>query len=89
MKTVIAMKHSLSFLEIGELPEGYTAEEVTKELSPDHSFDQIQISAGILRTIRDSRITHLTGDASVLRTFRIDREKFSRAKPSTKMSFSY
>jgi hypothetical protein len=80
MKTVIAMKHSLSFLEIGEVPEGYTAEEVTKELSPDHSFDQIQIAAGILRTIRDSRITHLTGDASVLRTFRIDREKFSRAK---------
>jgi hypothetical protein len=76
-------------LEIGELPEGYTAEEVTKELSPDHSFDQIQIAAGILRTIRDSRITRLTGDASKLRTFRIDREKFSRARPSTKMSFSY
>lgn len=89
MKTVIAMKHSLSFLEIAEVAEGYTAEEVTKELSPDHSFDQIQIAAGILRTIKDSRITRLTGDASDFRTLAMDRERFSRAKPATRMSFSY
>ena len=89
LKTVLAMKHSLSFLEIGDTPEGYTAEEITKELSPDHSLDQIQIAAGILRTIRDSRIIRLTGDASELRVLAVDRDKFSRAKPTSSMSFSY
>ena len=89
MKTVLQMKHSLSFLEMGETPEGYTAEEVTKELSPDHSLDQIQFAAGILRAIRDSRIARLTGEATDWQLLSLDRDAFSRAEPPTRMSFSY
>jgi hypothetical protein len=88
-KTILAMRHSLSYLDLDDTPEGYVAEEVTLELSPEYSYEHIRIAAGVLSTIRDMRIARLKGRAASLNLFSIDRNKLSTLKPVTSMSFSY
>jgi hypothetical protein len=79
---VVSMKHSLSFLEISEEPEGYTGECVTKELSPNYSYNLIAIIANVLTIIREMRLARIRG-------INLDREKLLSTQPHSRMSFSF
>lgn len=86
-KTILAMRHSLSYLDLDDTPEGYVAEEVTLELSPEYSYEHIRIAAGVLSTIRDMRIARLKGRAASLNLFSIDRKRIVNPEASHEYEF--
>jgi hypothetical protein len=88
-KSILAMRHSLSYLELEDTPEGYVAQEITLELSPEYSYEQIRVAAGVLATIREMRIARLKGKADSLNVFSIDHDRLASLKPVSSMSFSY
>ena len=84
---IISMRHSLTYLELYEELNGYTAQRVTKELNPEYSFAVIDCVAQVLWTIRQTRIARITRDCSSLFALTIDREKLSIAKPVAERAF--
>ena len=89
LKTVISMQHSLSYLEMYETPDGYQAEEVTKELSPDHSFQILHIAAQVLSPIKECRKARALGKVDEFRALTIDRNAFMASCKVSKFSFSF
>jgi hypothetical protein len=89
MKTVLTMKHSLTYLELFETLEGYIADQVTKDLSPDYSAKVIETIAGILSIVRDMRVGRIKQQVSAVNCLDLDRVGLSRSKPSRSMRFSY
>ena len=83
------MKHSLSYLELGETPEGYTAEEVTKELDVDHSFAIIQSASLVLSLIREYRIGARSGRAGSIEGFKYQPPSLYWVKQIKKAIFSF
>ena len=89
VRSVVSMKHSLSYLELGETPEGYTAEEVTKQLDVDHSFAIIQSASLVLSLMREYRIARVLGVPDQLKVISINRRLFIGVKQIKKAIFSF
>jgi hypothetical protein len=61
MLSVMSLKHSMTYLELSERPEGYVGSRVTKEISPEYSFELIQCMAGVLITAKETRVARTKG----------------------------
>ena len=87
--SILSMKHSVSYLEISEAPNAYTGQRVTKELSPEYSYNVIAAIAKVLTIIRAMRIARIRGSVEFVDFIDLDRDKLLSQQARSKMSFSF
>ena len=83
------MKHAVTYLELGEEADGYVGQCVTKEVSPEYSFELINCMALVVLTTKEMRVarTKLHVDSA---TFpQVDREVLLRMQPQSSFSLPY
>jgi hypothetical protein len=88
-KRVLSMKHAVTYLELAEEADGYVGQCVTKEVSPEYSFELINCMALVLLTTKEMRVarTKLHVDSA---TFpQVDREVLLRMQPQSSFSLPY
>jgi hypothetical protein len=86
---LISMKHAVTYLELSEQEAGYIGSLVTKEISPQYSFELIQCLASVLLLTKDMRLARATGTIDSLNILEIDREGLIRIEPASSFSFPY
>jgi hypothetical protein len=86
---VLSMKHSVTHLELGEAREGYVGQCVTKEVSPEYSFELIQGMAIVLFTAKEMRIARTKRSVESAHFAEFDRDLLLRKQPYSTFSFPY
>lgn len=86
---MMSMKHSVTHLELGEQAEGYVGSSVTKEVSPEYSFELIQGMAIVLFTAKEMRIARTKRSVDTLHFAEFDRDLLLKKQPHSTFSFPY
>jgi hypothetical protein len=87
---IISMQHSLSYLQISEGTNGYVGSRVTKEISPEYSFELIHCMAAVLSLVKEMRLARINRALKEeINLPQIDREGLQRLIPAANFSFPY
>ena len=89
LRIIMTMPHSLTYLELGDTAEGYTADQVTKELDPEYSYAVVQAVSCVLMTTRNMRMARYGQRAESIDCIELNREKLLHRKPRKSMVFPY
>jgi hypothetical protein len=89
-RPVFTMGHSISFLEIEKRTNEYAAEEITKEINEEGSFQAMHIMCAVAKATRKIRLAVLRREKCVeIPTFEIDRVGLLKLKPVTRFAFPF
>jgi hypothetical protein len=88
-KRVLSMKHAVTYLELGEETGGYVGQCVTKEVSPEYSFELINCIALVLMTTKEMRVARTKQHVDTASFPQIDREVLLKLQPQSSFSLPY
>ena len=89
MKSVLAIEHAVTYLELGEQPDGYVGRCVTKQVSAEYSFELIACMALVLMTTKEMRVARIRKFVETASFMQVDRDLLLRAQPHSSFSLPY
>lgn len=88
-KHVLSMKHAVTYLELGEEDEGYVGQCVTKEVSPEYSFELVSCMALVLQVTKEMRVARIKQHIDSATFPLIDRNMLLRLQPQSTFSLPH